>query len=79
MYFYDPIYGERNGGETNTFPWSDWPRDGSVQYRGNIHILNKNQDIRIQIQIQIQISDYFTCSVQLNSLLESKREGISAL
>ena len=41
MYFYHPIYGKRNGGETNTFPWSDWPRDGSVQYRGNIHIPNK--------------------------------------
>ena len=36
-------HGKRNG-ETNTFPWSDWPGDGSLQYRGNTHIQNKNQD-----------------------------------
>ena len=27
----------KRNGETNTFPWSDWPGDGSVQYQGNIH------------------------------------------
>ena len=30
------LFGKRNG-ETNTFPRSDWPGDGSVQYQGNIH------------------------------------------
>ena len=30
------FFGKRNG-ETNTFPRSDWPGDGSVQYQGNIH------------------------------------------
>ena len=47
-----PKYLLRWGKESNTFPGSDWAGDGSLQYRPNIHIRNKNQ---VQIHIQVQV------------------------